>query len=169
MSAVGLLGSWVVFVFRNVSVESATRPNDGKHIGEIVCFLRFKEKKIITCFWVGESYCTLLGSKIHLNTWSQDLVFHRSNIILERVKLWCFFFRIVAEPQRKEIGYYALRYGKEWLESRQVMSTCCCSLLLALEFRKINRCHVLVGHKMAGFQHVPAGGGHPLPIRVNGW
>lgn len=48
VSVVGLLGSWVVFVYRKVSVESATRQKEGKHIREIVsfCFLRFKEKKI---------------------------------------------------------------------------------------------------------------------------
>lgn len=41
MSAEGLLGSWVVFVFRNVSVESATRRKEEKNIQKIDCFLLF--------------------------------------------------------------------------------------------------------------------------------
>lgn len=92
MSAVGLLGSWVVFVFRNVSVESATRQKDRMHIGEIVsfCFLRFKENKI--------HHMLLAGGKL-LYTFGQQNSFEYmesrsstwSNIFLERVKYFLLF------------------------------------------------------------------------------
>lgn len=61
-----LLGSWVVFVFRNVSVESATRQNEEKNIQKIdcfFCFLRFKENKI---------HHMLLGGRKLLYTFGQQ-------------------------------------------------------------------------------------------------
>lgn len=80
----------MVFVFRNVSVESATRQKEGKHIREIDCFLLFPkiQRKQNTSHASGWGKATV---HLRASAWSKDLVFHRSNIFLEKVKYFLFF------------------------------------------------------------------------------